>query len=131
MSGALTIEDRLDIQDLLSRYAHHFDSGEGEAWAALFTPDAVCEVPSLRLEGAAQLRTLPAKSAEHSGGKFRHLITNILAEPDGDGRATVLAYGLLTDWREGGKFVMLATYTGVLVKGAAGWRIADLKATPA
>jgi 3-phenylpropionate/cinnamic acid dioxygenase small subunit len=131
MSGALGIEDRLDIQDLLSRYAHHFDSGEGEAWAALFTPDAVCEAPSLRLEGAAQLRTLPATSAEHSGGKFRHQITNILTEPAGEGRVAVRAYGLMTDWNEGGKFLMLATYTGFLAKGPDGWRIADLKATPA
>jgi hypothetical protein len=127
---ALDPDDRWGIQDLLSRYCHYFDSGEGDAWADLFTADGVCEVPSLRLAGREELRALPAMSAERSEGKFRHQITNILTEPTGEG-ATFKAYGLMTDWREGGALMMLATYTGSLTKGPGGWRIVTLKAAPA
>src|SRR5438445_642651 len=40
-SGPLTVEDRLDIMDLLARYGACIDSHDGVAYAALFAPDGV------------------------------------------------------------------------------------------
>jgi hypothetical protein len=37
------VDDRLEIADLLYRYAYHFDRNEPEHVAALFTPDAVID----------------------------------------------------------------------------------------
>jgi hypothetical protein len=36
---ALTVEDRLEIHQLISQYSFYEDSGNAEAWAALFTND--------------------------------------------------------------------------------------------
>jgi uncharacterized protein (TIGR02246 family) len=36
---ALTVEDRLDIQQLIADYSFYEDTGSAEAWAALFTVD--------------------------------------------------------------------------------------------
>lgn len=40
-SGPLTVEDRLDIMDLLARYGACIDSHDGVAYAALWAPDGV------------------------------------------------------------------------------------------
>lgn len=41
MPLALTPEDRLDILDLMARYAWAIDTGDTDAYVACFTPDAV------------------------------------------------------------------------------------------
>src|SRR6516164_9117021 len=40
-SGRLTVEDRLDIMDLLARYGACIDAHDGVTYAALWAPDGV------------------------------------------------------------------------------------------
>jgi hypothetical protein len=122
----------LKIHELLSRYCHLVDHDQGAAWAALFTPDGRFEVISaIRLEGTEQLVTLPGSVQQHGGGKWRHQLTNIVIDAGaGPDEAIVTAYGLVTDWREGGSLSSFSDYRIVLRK-SDGWRIAALVATMA
>jgi hypothetical protein len=131
MAKALSIEDRLAIQDVFSRYCFLWDGNEGAEWAALFTPDGTCEVPGIKLEGTEQLKGMPAMGAQHGGGKFRHMITNVLAEPSGADEVQAKGYGLMTDWRDGGKFVMHALYRAKMRKVSGDWKIVALSAEAA
>jgi hypothetical protein len=131
MTGKLSIEDRLDIQDVFSRYCFHWDGNEGALWADLFTADGVCVVPGARLEGTEQLKAMPAMGAKMGGGKLRHQITNILAEPAGPDDVDARGYGLMTDWREGGKLMMHAIYRARLRKIGGDWKIVTLTAEAA
>lgn len=132
MSGKLDMQARLDIEELLAQYCHRVDRNDGEGWAALFTQDGVFEVAAtMRLQGKAQLLTMPGTLMEHGGGKWRHQITNILAEIGGTaGTATVSAYGLVTDWRDGGKLVMFTDYRIEITRIEGEWRIANLFTQP-
>jgi uncharacterized protein (TIGR02246 family) len=134
MSGKLSVEARQDIADLLSRYCHRVDSGDAEAWAALFTDDGVFEVPgAIRLEGTAQLRSMPAIVVEQGGGKWRHQVTNIVAEA-GDARDTakVSAYGVLSDWHgKSGALISFSDYRLTLRQIEGVWRIQSLTAVQA
>src|SRR5690606_9984875 len=105
MAGKLDIEDRLDITDFFNRYCYLVDDDKQDDWLDLFTPDGVFDVPGLGcMEGRDQLRGLIQMVADGSGGHWRHQLTNILAEAgDQPGTAKVRAYGLVTDWRDGGK----------------------------
>ena len=38
-AGALSAQDNFEIQQLYARYNIAIDGGDGEAWAATFTPD--------------------------------------------------------------------------------------------
>ncbi|MFA5496215.1 MAG: nuclear transport factor 2 family protein [Porticoccaceae bacterium] len=125
----LSIEDRLDITDLFARYVHTVDSNQADAWVALFTADGVFDIPGLmRLEGPEQLRGMVATVAAQ-GGTWRHQITNILAEPGATtDEARVMAYGLVSDWAEGGKLVTFTDYRVTVRKVEGCWRIAELVA---
>lgn len=126
----LSIEDRLDITDLFARYVHTVDSNQADACVALFTADGVFDLPGLmRLQGPEQLRGMVATVAEQ-GGAWRHQITNILAEPGAAAdEARVTAYGLVSDWTEGGKLVTFSDYRITVRKVEGSWRIAELVAT--
>lgn len=128
MSGNMDIADKIAIAELFARYSQFVDSNQAEAWVALFEPDAVFEIVGVtRLEGAAQLIGMPAMLDENGKGKWRHQITDIVSEWTPDG-ATASAYGLVTDWSEGGKFVTFGNYAATLRRAGGNWRFATLTA---
>ena len=124
---------RAEIVDLFARYCHRVDGDDGPGWAALFTADGRFEVVgAFALEGAAQLATMPATVTAHGGGKWRHQITNIAIDPGSEAdEVLVRAYGLVTEWRDGGRPVSFTDYAVVMRRVADGWRIASLTATMA
>lgn len=129
--SALSIADRLDIQDLFARYCFLVDQGKADEWTALFSPDGVFDVPGLaHMAGSAQIRQIAEMVASKSQGKWRHQITNLLAEPDGENGARVTMYSLVTDWSGAGSVGTFNDYTGRLRKIAGQWRIVELVAKP-
>lgn len=129
----IDLQSRLELHELLARYCHRVDHGDADGWAALFTSDGVFEVAGvMRLQGSEQLRAMPGTVTEHGGGKWRHQITSIVVEPGATAdRATVDAYGLVTDWNDGGKLVTFTDYRIDMLRVGGAWRIAELVARPA
>jgi hypothetical protein len=121
-AAALSTLDYFEIDNLIARYGHGFDSGaeQGYMWADVFTPDGVFMDGSGR-----EYRGRDAIARFGSGGpnsrktptNMNHFITNVLVEPAGGGataRSTVFIGG-----RIGG------TYFDSLAKTNAGWRIRE------
>jgi ketosteroid isomerase-like protein len=133
MSNSLGFEARLDIADVLGRYCHRVDANDADGWTALFTEDGVFEVPgAIKLQGTAQLRAMPGVVAEQGGGKWRHLMMNIVAERgDTPDTARVRASGVLTDWRKGGALAGFTDYQITMRRIGADWKIATLLAVQA
>jgi hypothetical protein len=133
MSNSLDLETKLNIADVLGRYCHRVDENNADGWAQLFTEDGVFEVPgAVRLQGTAQLRAMPGVVLEQGGGKWRHQITNIVADPgDTPDTARVRAYGVLTDWRKGGALASFSDYRITMRRVGREWRIASLTALQA
>jgi ketosteroid isomerase-like protein len=131
MMGKMTDRDRIEIAELFARYCHRVDHGDTASWLELFTPDGVFEVAGLmRLAGHEQVGTMPAVVAAQGGGKWRHQITNIAVDPgDSDDVALVTAYGLVTDWGNGGKLITFSDYAITLNRIGGKWRIRTLLAT--
>ncbi|MAT51313.1 MAG: hypothetical protein CMK32_09050 [Porticoccaceae bacterium] len=127
----LSQEDKLAITDVLNRYVHHVDSNEADEWLALFTEDGAFDIPGLmRLEGRDQLRTMVATVAEQGGGKWRHQITNVVVDAgETAGLARVRAYGLVTDWNQGGQPIAFTDYR-IKMRNQGGWKIHELIAGP-
>lgn len=79
--STIDIQTRLDVQELLSHFAHFLDHDRGPCWADLFTNDGVFECPDGScLTGAAELASLPTLVAEKGRGSWRHLITQVIVE---------------------------------------------------
>ena len=79
--STIDIQTRLDVQELLSHFSHFLDHERGTCWADLFTVDGVFEcADGSRIEGAAELATVPSLVHERGNGAWRHLITAVIIE---------------------------------------------------
>jgi hypothetical protein len=73
------VEDRLALIELEAMYARTYDAREGEAWAALFTPDGIYQSRGASASGGGsfvQGRAALARScveAKHDGIHLMHL----------------------------------------------------------
>ena len=91
MVDAQALHDKLEIRELLARYARGVDTEDWELWKSVFTPDATLDYRSAGAPAgtrdelaawlAAAMSTIPVK---------QHYITNVEIELDGD-RAKVRA----------------------------------------
>jgi uncharacterized protein (TIGR02246 family) len=118
------IEDRAAIHDLFTRYCCALDNGEVETVVDCFTQDAVLKSPMIDLEGTEAIRVFAGRFAvmRAAGTQFRHLVTNIAVDIDGD-RARATAYLLVLISKDGGhRTLPPGRYECDLVKKAGAWR---------
>lgn len=124
---SLTALDYAEIQQLYGRYAIGYDTGNGDMYAGVFTPDGTFELPGGKtLQGRKQLAELAAAPGSNKGPtNVLHVNSNITIEPSADG-ATGHAYVMLVNLGAGGKASTLTgggIYRDIFVKTADGWRI--------
>ncbi len=123
-----TIADRIEISDLLTRYAHAVDTKDWELWRTVFTPDASIDYTSAGGQ-AGGVETIAAW-LEESLALFdmtQHLISNEQVTIEGD-RATVKAmfYNPMR-FADGGEFFATGGwYHHDLVRTVEGWKSARL-----
>ncbi len=101
---ALSTQDRLDVMDLVARYAECVDSGDAEGYAGLFTPDGVVEHSAGSVSGRAEIQAwVEALVKENRVGKnstLKHIMGLPVIRGDGeksdgaDVRDDPAAYGL-------------------------------------
>jgi ketosteroid isomerase-like protein len=131
--------DRLEILDLLGRYAHAYDSGDQSALADLFVEDAefhihgrVGHVPSVMSGRDAIIEALIAKRLVMQPEQRRHIATNFVVMEQTDTQARAASYLLLVATLDGPP-QPLATgrYEDDLAKCEDGrWRIRRRSAMP-
>ena len=113
----LSAQDYIDIEQLYATYNHAIDSGDGEAWAATFTPDGTFN----KFTGHDQLVGFIKRwKEEMNGGNRRHWNTNLRIVPSKDG-ATASVFLMLVDVSTK-SIVATGMYNDTLVKTANGWR---------
>lgn len=120
---ALTIEDQLAIQQLVARYSHAIDGGDGRAYADTFTEGGVLEAGALVLEGRDALASF-ADSFPGSVRAPRHVATNLVIDGDGN-RAELRAYVQLFALNgdpPSQQVVASGIYTDALTKADGRWR---------
>jgi 3-phenylpropionate/cinnamic acid dioxygenase small subunit len=118
-----TLGDRLEINDLLTRYAHSVDSKDWALYRSVFTDDAFIDYESAG--GIKGDREEVAKWLEKTMAGFpmtQHLISNIDVKIDGD-RASVRAMFYNPMGMPSGKtFWCGGFYNHSLVRTADGWK---------
>lgn len=92
--NSLSLADRLEIQDLITRYCWALDVRDGEAYAATFTPDGVFDGLTTHGQGHDELRALPL--ALHPDRiETQHWVTNIVLQGNGQtatSKCYIIAY---------------------------------------
>jgi hypothetical protein len=121
---ALTAEDFIEIQQLVSRYPYALDQNpdEGKSYANLFTTDGIFGRP--RTEGRTAMA--PMASREPHGPRYtRHFLTNHVIDAMPDGGATGKQYLVVADIGENGapsSIFLGGHYEDVYARTPEGWR---------
>lgn len=129
MTGDLTLEDRQEIQDLLSRYCHAVDRRRWDDFRALFAAD--CRLDLSQVMGLYEGREgIEAFIAMIDGLPLvmRHLVTNVLARREGES-ARVECYVLAVTGTGPNAQRTTGFYDDVFVREAGRWRLQSRKLT--
>jgi len=123
------ISDRMEIQELMVRYAHCIDTRNFAGLDQVFTDDAYIDYRALggAAGSLAQTQEFLGK-AMPMFKSFQHLVANTWIEFDRDGdaaRARTICHNPMVMEREGREHVFVCGlwYVDDLVRTEAGWRI--------
>ena len=122
------MSDRIEIQDLISRYAHAIDDRDYDALDRIFTPDAVIDYTDLGgSKGTLNETKSFLKDAMPRFPAFQHMSTTTRLDLDGDkAKARTILFNPMVVDHEGEQrvFFIGLWYCDDLVRTAEGWRIA-------
>ena len=116
----LTTEDYIEIEQLYATYNHAIDSGDGEAWAATFTPDGTFNTRFTGTE--ALVGFIKMWKEKMNGANRRHWNSSLRITPSAEGANGTVMLMLLDVGTKPASIVSTGMYTDALVKTANGWR---------
>jgi uncharacterized protein (TIGR02246 family) len=132
------LQDRAEIEDLVARYVTALDTLDADAYASVFTEDAVYDVTGTVYKGRAAIRKivtdLQASRARNEAQGIEsvalyHVMSNSSIEllDEDDARHTSYAQTVRAD--ENGQFVVgfMGRYEDVIVKRDGRWQILSRK----
>jgi len=130
--------DRAEIGELVALYVHALDTLDADAYASVFTEDAVYETPMGIYEGRAAIRKIVTDlqenraRAEANGTEplaLYHVMSNSSIELIDADEARHKSYAQTVSAREGGQFVVgfMGRYEDVIVKRDGRWQILSRK----
>ena len=123
-----TVHDQWAIGDLLVRYCRWVDDGLLERAVQLFTEDARFHTMGRTLRGHDDIRAFWGPGADQPPARpsTAHLLSNIVADVDGDTAQVESDWCMLTRDEHGGTSIALAgRYRDRMRRVGASWRIAE------
>jgi hypothetical protein len=121
--------NRLQLRDLVERYAKGADTRDGDLWLQVFTKDALLNTSRGELIGHEALFATPPKLARYKA--TMHLVGNHYVEFLGDSEATGQAYCVAHHLRDVDgvekDYVMMIRYDDHYVRVDGDWRIDNRK----
>jgi 3-phenylpropionate/cinnamic acid dioxygenase small subunit len=123
------IGDRLEIMDLLARYARGVDTKDWALWREVFTEDAHIDYRSAGgIEGDRETVALWLETNLSAFPMTQHYVTNIEIEVDGDtGRVRAMFYNPMRLPGADELSYCGGYYHHRLVRTPAGWRSRELR----
>jgi uncharacterized protein (TIGR02246 family) len=134
MAG-MSVDDRLEVMDLVARYAECVDTADVEGYAALFLPDGVVEHRAGSVTGREDIRAWVSGLAKAGrigpGSQLKHVL-GLPVIHGNEQRCTARTYVMIPRMMESGEIStrLMGTYKDDIVKQDGRWliqkRIIDL-----
>ncbi len=126
---ATFVRDRMEIIDMIHSYAHHADSGDTTAFAALFLDDAKIDIGLPGINDKASLENMLKQQPAGERPQTRHVMTNMVFHRQDAAEASGALYFTLMS-TDNNKLTPVVTgqYTFAASKPAGEWRIKSWKA---
>ena len=120
---ALSLQDQIDIQQLLARYTHCADLLPAEAMRDVFTEDGVFKIEMMDIEVSGIDKIIAFfKEMRQASPHMRHICSNLVIDGDGD-TATARSYLQVINTDGGAALEALALYADTLARTEQGWRL--------
>jgi uncharacterized protein (TIGR02246 family) len=127
LPNPLTALDRLDVQELLARYAWAIDTLDVEGYVGVFTPDATLSLRGVRYQGQEEIRNFARGLFARSNFPGRqHHNDQILIEAHPEG-AAVRSYSQITQRFDDGSchLILAGMYLDTCVRREERWLFSE------
>ena len=120
------LEDLLEIHQIFVDYGHYLDAGDFDAYAELFTSDAVLRLgPVARANGRDEIRRVMADSLSDQTGHSYHIISSPRVALHGDRATSEVMWTVVHRQADGQpKLTMMGRHIDELRRDDGRWRIA-------
>jgi len=126
-------DDELAVRNLVSRVAQHADGPDVDAYVALFTPDAVWDMPGAPRHGHAEIR---AGSEERRaagqigpGSNTRHVVSTVAVRVHQDHAVADSVWQFYVDTNATPRLQLMGTYHDECRRVGNEWKLAHRRIT--
>lgn len=125
----ISIEDKMDIHELMGRYILASDLHGPEAMRDIFTEDGrfVIEAMQIDVKGRDNIIAWLKEVSKTVPDKLFHTSSNFVIDGDGDAATMTCISQAIQITDDGIKHFAFGHYEDTLVKTPAGWRLKDHK----
>ena len=124
----MSAEDELAVRNLVARVAQYADGPDVDAYVALFTPDAVWDMPGAPRQGHGQIRAgaEERRGAGQTGPRSntRHVVSTTAIIVDGDRAVADSVWQFYVDTNIAPRLQLIGTYHDELVRVGDEWKLA-------
>jgi len=127
-SSTITIEDKINIQELIAKYNVALDNKNIDEWTNTWTDDGVWSTPFGEAKGKTELKNMINQVTNEFASGKRHLSTNIIIEDAPNNMASAKSYLIVTEAKKTPEVVASGTYSDILKKNNSGeWKFFQRK----
>ncbi|MBV9284296.1 MAG: nuclear transport factor 2 family protein [Acidimicrobiia bacterium] len=124
----MSAEDELAVRNLVARVAQYADGPDVDAYVALFTADAVWDMPGAPRRGLDEIRAgseeRRAAGTIGPSSNTRHVVSTIAVTIDGDQAVADSVWQFYADTASAPRLQLMGTYRDQCVRTDGKWKLA-------
>src|SRR5687768_14088001 len=117
-SSVITVDDKIVIQELMTKYNLAIDTKNIDEWTNSWTDDGIWSTTFGEAKGKTELKNLINQVTNEFASGKRHLSTNIIIEGAPNNTASAQSYLIVTEAKKAPEVVASGTYIDTLKKDA-------------
>jgi len=126
-------DDELAVRNLVARVAQYADGPDVDAYVALFTEDAVWDMPGAPRRGQAEIRAgseeRRAAGQTGAGSNTRHVVSTLAVTVDGNHAVADSVWQFYVDTASAPRLQLMGTYHDELRRVGNAWKVAHRQIT--
>jgi uncharacterized protein (TIGR02246 family) len=126
-------DDELAVRNLVARVAQYADGPDVDAYVALFTPDAIWDMPGAPRQGHDEIRAgseeRRAAGQTGPGSKTRHVVSTVAVRVDEGHAVADSVWQFYADTASSPRLALMGTYHDELVRVGREWKLARRQIT--
>ena len=119
-NSIITVDDKIVIQELITKYNLAIDNKNTDEWTNTWTDDGIWTTTFGEAKGKTELNNMINQITNEFASGKRHLSTNIIIEGAPNNMASAKSYLIVTEAKKTPEVVASGTYSDILKKNNTG-----------